>query len=252
MTTTHGDGDAIVADYLRRLDGALQLQQVPLVHRREILDGIREHISAARAGHDDERDSDVLNLLDRLGVPEEIAAAAAGDRPEIMTGTASQARPVLEIIALLLLSVGSIVVPIVGWLAGVVLLWLSPLWTRRDKLIGTFLPPGGIGVLLLLGVSGVGTGACETLTVDGQVVQDTCAHGAQAVWQGTLTVVLLLLFLVLPIITVAYLGRRLRRANGSLATRALRHRAGSVSKVISPPDQSDKTDLRGHASLRVP
>jgi hypothetical protein len=178
---------------------------------------IREHISAARATHrasrGGERDSDVLNLLEELGAPEEIAAAAleAGDRPVAPPG---QGRPVLEIVALLLLSVGSLVVPILGWLAGVVLLWLSPLWTRKDKLIGTFLPPGGVGVLLLIGLyGGLGTGACDTLTVNGQVVQDTCAHGARYIWQITLAVVLLLVFLVLPIVTVAYLGRRLRRAS---------------------------------------
>ena len=98
---------------------------MPPSQRREILDGIREHISAARATHGasrgHERDSDVLNLLEELGTPEEIAAAAlgAGDRP---AAPPRQGHPVLEIVALLLLSVGSLVVPIVGWLAGVVLL----------------------------------------------------------------------------------------------------------------------------------
>ena len=217
MTTPRRDGDALVADYLARLDGALQFQQVPPSHRREILDGIREHIGAARATHSasrgDERDSDVLNLLEELGTPEEIAAAAlgAGDRP---VAPPTPGRPVLEIIALLLLSVGSLVVPIVGWLAGVVLLWLSPLWTGKDKLIGTFLPPGGVGVLpLIVLYGGPGTGACDTVTSNGQVVQDTCAHGARYFWQITLAVVLLVVFLVLPIVTVTYLGRRLRRAS---------------------------------------
>jgi hypothetical protein len=69
------------------------------------------------------------------------------------------------------------------------------------------------GLLLILLYGGPGTGACDTLTVNGQVVQDTCAHGARYLWQVTLAVVLLVVFLVLPIVTVAYLGRRLRRAS---------------------------------------
>ena len=41
-----------------------------------------------------------------------------------------------------------------GWFAGVVLLWLSEVWTVRDKLIGTFVVPGGLSLPLLLLVFG--------------------------------------------------------------------------------------------------
>ena len=30
-----------------------------------------------------------------------------------------------------------LVIPFAGWVVGVVLIWLSRLWTTRDKLIGT-------------------------------------------------------------------------------------------------------------------
>ncbi len=33
----------------------------------------------------------------------------------------------------------------IAWPLGVIMLWLSPAWTTRDKLIGTFLPPGASG-----------------------------------------------------------------------------------------------------------
>ena len=49
----------------------------------------------------------------------------------------------LEIGAQVLLTLGS-VVSWVGWLGGVLLLWTSDRWTRRDKLVGTLVLPGGL------------------------------------------------------------------------------------------------------------
>src|SRR5436305_15283943 len=33
-----------------------------------------------------------------------------------------------------------------GWVVGVILLWLSSVWSTRDKLIGTFVVPGGLSL----------------------------------------------------------------------------------------------------------
>jgi hypothetical protein len=62
-----------------------------------------------------------------------------------------------EVGALILLPFGGLLVPVVGWFAGVVLLWVSDAWTTRDKVIGTLLPPGGVSsaVLLLLAAQAV-------------------------------------------------------------------------------------------------
>ncbi|HEY4465179.1 MAG TPA: hypothetical protein VGN41_21135 [Streptosporangiaceae bacterium] len=34
-----------------------------------------------------------------------------------------------------------------GWIAGVLILWTSATWSRRDKLIATFVPPAGLVAL---------------------------------------------------------------------------------------------------------
>jgi hypothetical protein len=34
-----------------------------------------------------------------------------------------------------------------GWIAGVLILWTSPAWSRRDKVVATFLPPAGLVAL---------------------------------------------------------------------------------------------------------
>jgi len=37
-----------------------------------------------------------------------------------------------------------------GWLAGVVLLWTSAVWTTRDKVVGTLFVPGGLALPFIL------------------------------------------------------------------------------------------------------
>jgi hypothetical protein len=49
----------------------------------------------------------------------------------------------------LAIAVGSYLVPVLGWVAGVVMMWLSPVWTRTQKLIVT-LAPVAAGVVAAL------------------------------------------------------------------------------------------------------
>ncbi|TMM20809.1 MAG: hypothetical protein E6F95_12965 [Actinobacteria bacterium] len=49
-----------------------------------------------------------------------------------------------EIAAVILLLIGGIVIPVLGWIIGLLLLWSSPVWTSRDKLIGSLIIPGGL------------------------------------------------------------------------------------------------------------
>lgn len=67
-----------------------------------------------------------------------------------------------EVAALWLLLIGGIILPVVGWIIGVVILWASEKWTRRDKLIGTFVVPGGLLLPLVIGWFGGQWGACPS------------------------------------------------------------------------------------------
>ncbi len=152
--------DALVSDYLGRLEAAAW----PLSddRRRELLGEVREHIDAALtdAGHTDE--VTVRNLLERLGRPEEIVAAEVQGEgrtvlpPGAGVGTADRrAIGAVEIVALLLLTVGAFLLPVIGPLLGLVFVWVSTVWTTREKAFASFvvvlllLVP----VVLLLGVS---------------------------------------------------------------------------------------------------
>ena len=41
-----------------------------------------------------------------------------------------------------------LIVPVLGWLVGMVVVWRSAIWTARDKVIATVLGPGGLPTLV--------------------------------------------------------------------------------------------------------
>ncbi|GAA1231622.1 HAAS signaling domain-containing protein [Oryzihumus leptocrescens] len=129
----------LVLDYLSRLEAAAS--HLPPERRVELVEEIRSHIDAARESGEARDPAAVRNLLDRLGSPEEIAAAAAPDRRR------GEVRPGLlhEYATVATLLLGSILLPVIGWLCGVALLWTSRQWTTREKLLGTLVVPGGPG-----------------------------------------------------------------------------------------------------------
>src|SRR5207253_262459 len=107
-------------------------------------DEIEAHIQEARSEFDPDDEVGVRNVLDRIGDPAELAAEAR-ERFGIKRPKATWR----EIGALIFLSVGGLILPVIGWFIGVVLLWVSDAWNTRDKLLGTFFAPG-IAVVVLL------------------------------------------------------------------------------------------------------
>jgi HAAS domain-containing protein len=187
MTT---EVDALILRYLKDLER--ELHDLPANRRQELLDEVGEHIAAARAALDPETEAGVRTMLERLGDPADIAAEAR-ERFGVQRPPARPATPWLEVIAIVLL-----VIPFAGWVVGVVLVWISRLWTTRDKLIGTL---GGMSWVL----AGLGTVM-------------TSAGGSRAVGSAPLgpsetslmEVVLVAAPFILPILAAIYLGVRLR------------------------------------------
>jgi hypothetical protein len=93
---------------------------------------------------------------------------------------AEQTTPLLAVITLV-----ALLIPFLGWVVGMVLLWLSPSWTTRDKRIGTLLALG-VGLLAL------------------------AALASPLEWIRPLLV------MVLTIPSVIYLGIRLRAHTGAM------------------------------------
>lgn len=196
--------DEIVAGYLARLAAALA--PVPAARRLELLDELREHIAEARQALSVETDADVLNILDRLGDPADVAAAEIG-RVEPPSAPARRTSRGLEIAAIVLL--------LLFWPVGVVLLWMSDAWKTRDKLIGTLVPPGGYLAILIIGpvlaLGAVGT-ACDTITDNtGRVLSSTCPAAVPQAGIDVGVGLVLIFYLVGPILSAAYLAVRVRR-----------------------------------------
>lgn len=144
----------LIRDYLRDLEKEASL--LPRQARRDLLAEIRGHLHealATRAG----TDADVRNLLNEMGEPRDIVGVARSD-----IGATIRGPGLCEVGALLLLPMGGVIplggviLPLIGWLIGVALLWWSNAWTSGQKLLGTFVIPGGLlaAVLLLSLVAG--------------------------------------------------------------------------------------------------
>jgi hypothetical protein len=137
------DAEALVHDYLGRLDAAAA--SLPPGRRAELASEVRQHIEMAltEAGGRDE--VTVRNVLDRLGPPDEIIDAERdpdGTPPGWtirMQGTAAARSGWggTEIAAILLLTLGSFLLPIIGPLLGLIFVWASTQWTSRQKTIAT-------------------------------------------------------------------------------------------------------------------
>jgi hypothetical protein len=167
--------DRLVADYLSRLVACAAI--LPPDRRDELVEEISAHIAEARRGTSaDPTGSGVQAILDRLGDPENIVRAAAEQAglPAPDSGMPGSAAPLagagsqgwmhaddmavpaagrrlgaLENCAIAFLLVGGFLVGI-GWIVGVILLWISPRWRVGDKVLGTLVWPGGLALLVPL------------------------------------------------------------------------------------------------------
>lgn len=148
-----------VDDYLRRLDAALG--HVPYATAREIRAGIEEELRSLEPIAADER-------MRELGDPAAIAAAAAGSlqespapawaangapqwAPAPPARPASTASPIYVVLTGLAVAFGMWVVPLVGWIAGIVLMWSSVVWRRWEKILATAVPLAAVALLAGIG-----------------------------------------------------------------------------------------------------
>lgn len=193
MTAPHAA--QLVDGYLQRLASALA--DMPAERRVEILDEIRGHIAEERAAMSDETDIGVMNLLDRLGDPADIAAEARGAERALRVPNV-RSFGTLEVLALVLL--------ILAWPIGAILLWTSRAWSVREKVLGTLVPPGGYpGVFLIMSTF--------------RWIVEAAEPGPRwlQVTVGAVLFTVSLLLAVAPIGTCVYLATRLRRAVNELS-----------------------------------
>lgn len=199
-------GEQLVADYLDRLEAALA--DAPPDRRRELLDEIAAHVADARTALPDGGDEvAVRELLDRIGEPGEIAAAALTEDGGLTGNPADPlARPGWrEGLAVPLLLFGGVLVPFFGWFPGVALLWWSKVWSTRDKALGTVALPFGLMPALAMNFAGGET--CSAWSDGSGRVFEECTGGGGS---HVLALILFALLLLIPLATAVHLLLRLR------------------------------------------
>ena len=75
----YSDNQSLLHDYFRDLDSALS--SLPRARRTQLVSEIREHVDAALTEQPPRSSAEMRNLLDRVGRPEDIAAAALDEEP---------------------------------------------------------------------------------------------------------------------------------------------------------------------------
>lgn len=194
--------DRRIARYLATLDRALRT--LPRARRRQIVDEVSRHIAEGRCALDDETPVAIEALLERVGDPRAIAAEAGAYGLETRPSRWSdRAAPWL-------LLLGGFIFGI-GWIVGVILLWTSSAWRTRDKLLGTFVLPGGVALAFtLLGLPGSAR-SCSDSSPPGQRIVFHCMTSGLLLPFPVGILVLFVLVLV-PILTVVHLERMRRRS----------------------------------------
>jgi hypothetical protein len=143
----------VVAAYLTQLDAAAAAAGLGGGRRAELRAEIRAHVDDALAGAPQVTDTVVADVLDRLGPVEDIVAAETvhappgGLRPPpgpaVADVRAVPSAPTgwgpTEWVAVGLLTVGAMVLPVIGPIAGAVLAWTSRVWSRGVKILVTVL-----------------------------------------------------------------------------------------------------------------
>ena len=130
-----GEADKLVRRYLAQLDAALR--GVDASRRQDLLAEVRGHIEEERTGLDADDEVSVRTLLGKVGDPAAIAAEAGAPPPGSRRW---------DVWAPWLIIFGPVASGL-GWIAGMLILWTSPTWSRRDQLIATFVPLAGLVAL---------------------------------------------------------------------------------------------------------
>jgi len=130
-----------VSAYLHDLDA--QLVRVPEPVASQVREGIAEELHSLSPAVARQR-------MEQLGDPARIANEARRDSAVIEESLS----PGLHLHAYIvvtasLIAVGGILVPVLGWVAGIVMLWLSHAWRPLEKIIATVTPLLFISVALV-------------------------------------------------------------------------------------------------------
>ena len=168
---------------------------------------IDEHVDVALSR--DASEAEVRNVLERLGTPAELVAAAGPPPPALETR--SFASPAGAIICLVAAEILCLLLPVSVplWIVGLVMMARAQVWTERQKWLGFVALGSGLPVaFVFLAVSTFAVRTCSQVIENGVVVQDSCGGFD---WVALVAWVVTLGYLALQGFTVWLLVRAARR-----------------------------------------
>jgi hypothetical protein len=143
--------DQLVSDYLGRL--RMATADLPTSEREELVANIAEHIAASMEELDRSDEAAVRTILDRLGDPAVIATEARGQSSQPGTSPPGGQGPGwLEWGGVAMLGIGSYVLPVIGTVAGLIMVSMSRWWSTRQKVVAALLSLAGVLVIPLIGI----------------------------------------------------------------------------------------------------
>lgn len=189
------DSDRLVNEYVESL--ARAARSLSRERREELSADVRSHVAESGAT----TEAEVRNVLERLGSVEEIVAGYGEEQASV-----PRAEPRLrlrEYAALLLLPFGGFVF-VVGWFAGVALLWASDRWRTGEKVLGTLLLPFGYLPVMLATVL-QGRSCTGLVDQSDRVIQETCTGVGLP---PSIDTPLFVLLAIVPVVSMAVLAKR--------------------------------------------
>jgi len=196
---------SLTANYLAQLEQ--EARRLPADQAADLVADIRDHLSTAVSETDTE--AHTREILDRLGTPRAVVDGALADAGEAPTAPIPPAPPTAPpggvgpyvdrlggavqnarqpgvwggfetaaLICLLGAEIGFILLPIAGvaWIAGLVFLGISRVWTSKEKVLGYLLIGSGFplaALTLLAGIVALPFAVVSSVTCSGTAVAGT-------------------------------------------------------------------------------
>jgi len=193
----HTMSDRIIEEYLGDLRDALRT--VNPISAKEFVAEIEQHISEGRTSLELGDEVGLRHLLERIGPPTVLVNELKETEPPRTVTAMDRATPWFIIF-------GGIAFGF-GWLVGLYGLWSSKTWRIWDKLLGTFIWPGGLlGTFYLFLAS-----SSSNTTCSGTAPTMTCVHLGIAVLPRPLQFLIGFVIVAAPIFTSFRLGSVLSR-----------------------------------------
>jgi hypothetical protein len=198
----HTMSDRIIEEYLGDLRDALRT--VNPSSSKEFIAEIEQHISEGRTSLEPGDEVGLRNLLERIGSPTALANELKETEPARTVSAMDRATPWL-------IMFGGFAFGF-GWLVGLYGLWSSKTWRIWDKLLGTFIWPGGLLGIFYLFLASSSITTCSGFSRAGQTAPTlTCVHHGIATLPRALQFLAGFVIVAAPVFTSFRLGSVLSR-----------------------------------------